>query len=119
MIVSFAWTAPAFSANRKSVTRRKWRRNYAEHFVPGTVHKAYSKQPRFGGRQIGLFRVISLTFEDIREMPDEDFEHEGFKYMEEQELMIWKKEPRVAFDEWRSTEDYYWVLRFEKISWRL
>jgi len=115
MIVSFAWTAPAFIADRKSVTRREWSFDYAQHFIPGTVHKAYSKQPRFGGKPIGLLEVLCISYENIQDMADEDFEYEGFKYMEEQGLKIWRKEPRVAFDDWRAAEAYYWVLRFEKI----
>lgn len=116
MIVSFAWTAPAFIADRKCITRREWSFDYAEHFIPGTIHQAYDKQPRFGGKQIGLLEVLTLSYEDIRDMPDEDFEFEGFAYLEEQGLMFRGQDPRIAFEEWRIAEAYYWVLRFEKIN---
>jgi len=46
-------------------------------------------------------------------MPDEDYEREGFKFMEENGVKIWGKEPRQAFEDWRETDDTLWVVDFE------
>ena len=116
MIISFSWTTDAFIAGRKSVTRREWTHGYAKRFKPGQICKAYDRQPRFGGKEIGKIKILSLTYEDIRTMPDSDYENEGFQYMEEQGIKIWNKNPRVAFDDWRSEGGWYWVLRFKKIK---
>lgn len=119
MIISFAWTTPAFLADRKSVTRRTWFPEYAKRFKPtkkGKICQAYDKNPRFGGRRIGELEVRSLAWEDIKTMPDEDYENEGFKFMEEQGLKIWNKHPWQAFEDWRKEGGWYWVLRFNKIK---
>lgn len=116
MIISFSWTTDAFLADRKTVTRREWTTDYAKRFKPRDICKAYDKQPRFGGKQIGLIKVRSLTYENIKAMPNSDFENEGFAYMEEQGLKIWKKSPRHAFKDWRNDGGMYWVLRFGKVD---
>jgi hypothetical protein len=118
MIISFSWTSDAFKAGRKSKTRRQWTIEYAKRFKVGDICKAYNKQPRFGGKQIGLLKIISKTYEIISDMPDSDFETEGFAYMQEQGLKIWNQEPEDAFWNWQHpTEDeWYWVIEFEKIK---
>lgn len=120
MIISFAWTSEAFKAGRKTKTRREWTEDYANRFKIGDICKAYDRQPRFGGKQIGELIVESLTYEDIRLMPDSDYELEGFAYLEEQGLKIWNKHPREAFEDWRNEGGFYWVLHFtpiiEKVS---
>ncbi len=45
-------------------------------------------------------------------MPDDDWEEEGFAFMEDQGLKIWGKHPRDAFEDWRKEGGWYWVLRF-------
>lgn len=116
MIISFAWTTDAFLANRKTVTRRKWTPYYAKRFKVGDICKAYDKQSRFGGKQIGLIKIMSLTYEDIKTMPNHDYENEGFQYMIERGLKIWGKPPRQAFEDWRNDGGWYWVLRFNKVD---
>ena len=116
MIVSFAWTTPAFLAERKSVTRRQWDDAYAMRFKPGSIHQAYDKSPRNGGKQIGQIRIRSVAKEPISRMSDSDYEAEGFKYMEECGLKIWGLTPRHAFQEWRVSGESYWVIRFEILS---
>jgi len=113
MIISFAWTTDAFKAGRKNVTRRTWTPAYAKKIKPRQICKAYDKQPRFGGKQIGIIKILSKTWEDILTMLDEDYENEGFKYMEEQGKKIWNKHPRQAFEEWREAGGWYWVVRFD------
>lgn len=116
MIISFSWLAEAFKAARKDVTRRTWTPEYAKRVKPRKICQAYDKQPRFGGKRIGYIHVNSLTWEDISDMPDPDFENEGFKFMEEQGLNIWGKPPRQAFEDWRDEGGMYWVLRFNKVE---
>ena len=116
MVISFAWTSEAFKAGRKVKTRREWSDDYAQKFHIGDCCKAYDKQPRFGGQQIGMLQVRSLAYEDISIMPESDYEAEGFLYMEEQGLKIWGKDPRQAFEDWRNKGGWYWVLGFKKLN---
>ena len=118
MIVSYAWTTQPFLVGRKSRTRRQWNERHARQVVPGkTMIQAYDKIPIAGGKQIGLAKAVAIKYEDVSLMPDEDYEKEGFAYMEEKGLTIWGEQPRYAFDEWRRTGGMYWVLDFEKIPW--
>lgn len=89
---------------------------YAKRFKPRNICQAYDKQARFGGKRIGHLQVNSLAWEDITTMPDDEYENEGFKFMEEQGLKIWNKPPREAFEDWRKEGGWYWVLRFNKIK---
>lgn len=114
-IISFAWTVPALLARRKTRTRRLWDDGYAKRFKVGDIVQAWDKQPRFKGKKIAEIKIISIKKENISLMPSEDFEKEGFKYMEEQELRIWGMNPRDAFDSWRNDVDDYWVIDFEII----
>jgi len=82
----------------------------------GRIHDAYDRQPRFGGRKIGTFTIIAMKKEHMSTMPDEDYEREGFKFMEENRIEIWGKEPRQAFEDWRETDDTLWVVDFEITS---
>lgn len=114
-IIAFAWTTPPLLSGRKTRTRRKWDDNYAKRFKPGDICQAFDKSPRFKGKRVALIKILSIKKEDIKDMPDEDYEKEGFKYMEEQGMKIWNKPPRQAFEEWRDDGGEYWVVDFVKI----
>jgi hypothetical protein len=117
MIVSFAWTTGAFRVRRKTRTRRHWDDRYANIFVKGIpqgrVHDAYDRQPRFGGKKIGTFMITSMKKEHMSKMPDEDYEREGFKFMEENRIKIWDKESRQAFEDWKNDDKTPWVVDFQ------
>lgn len=79
-MISFAYTTPAFLARRKTVTRRDWDDDYARSFMVGRVFSAFDKQPRFGGVRIGRARVVAIDKQPLVQMPDSDYEAEGFAY---------------------------------------
>lgn len=117
MIVSFNWTTDAFIAGRKTKTRRQWTDKYAKRFKTGDICKAYDKQPRFGGVQIGLIKITKDPYmQHLSDMPSSDFEAEGFAYMEEHGIEIWGKDAHQAFEDWRCEDGYRWVVEFEKIK---
>jgi len=119
MIISFAWTTDAFKAGRKSRTRRQWQDKYAKIFLngieKGKVHDAYDRQPRFGGKKIGELIITSMKKEHMSKMPDEDYEREGFKFMEENNIEIWKMNPRDAFEDWRKDDSTPWIVDFKRV----
>lgn len=121
-IVSMAFTAPAVIARRKTVTRRQWNDRYAKTFRAGEIVSAYDKSPRFGGKKIA---EIELTHAPIQmrlsQMPDDDYEAEGFAYLRE----IGHKPPkssgftdfsRADFERWRGADGTVWVIRFKVVS---
>lgn len=118
MIISFAWTTPALLAGRKTVTRRNWPQHYARRFKPDTVHQAWSKSPRcrHGALHVGDIRLIgSPQLQDTAEIPDSDWEAEGFAYLESIGALTNGSTPRAIWDDWRENPRYLYVVRFELI----
>lgn len=116
MIVSFSWTTPALLAGRKTRTRRQWDEKYAARFHVGDVCQAYDKGPRNGGKRVGYIKITGMKRENVALMPEEDFEKEGFAYLEEQGFTLWEKPARKAFDDWIDTGKEYLVVDFEKLD---
>jgi hypothetical protein len=114
-IISFAWTSEAFEAGRKTVTRREWAEKYAQRFKVGDICQAYDKQPRFGGKLIGTLKIESKNYEHISTMPDDDFENEGLRYMQENNINFKGEDAKEAFENWRKQDKWYWVIRFKPI----
>jgi len=116
-IISMAWTAGAFVAWRKRATRRKWKDSYAAMFKPGDVCQVYDRSPRVGGKRIGWLVIESIGKERIGSMPDEDFELEGFGWMEEAGVDFRGMPAREAFEAWRRSDpdEMYWVIRFSRL----
>ncbi len=116
MIISFAWTTEALLAEVKKVTRRDWSKEYAAKFRSGTVHKAYNRQARFGGEKVGDVKLCLPPYpERTRDIPDDDFELEGFLYMEERELLIRGRTPREYFEALRKSDQVLFVVRFNLV----
>ena len=98
MIVSFAWTTPAVVARRKTRTRREWSENYASKFKAGRICQGYDKGPRVGGKPIHLIRIMCDPWiQNTSELGDDDFEYEGFNYMEENRILF-RGKPGVPKD---------------------
>lgn len=116
MIISFAWTTEALLAEAKKVTRRDWSKEYAAKFRGGTVHSAYNRQARFGGEKVGDVKLCLPPYpERTRDIPDEDYELEGFFYMEERGLLIRGRTPREWFEAWRKSNQVLFVVRFDLV----
>ena len=118
MIVSFSKTTAALVARRKTVTRREWKDGHAARFKPGDVVDAWSASPHRGGKRVGKIRILSVTKEPTRLIPDSDWEAEGFAYMAERGLNVEKDRSCEAFCRaWRQhpTLETY-VIRFEVVE---
>lgn len=116
MIISFAWTTDALLAERKKVTRRDWKKEYAARFREGTVQDAYDLLPRVHGKKVGNVKIARAPYpEATRNIPDEDFEGEGFAYMEEHGLRIQGIPPREFFEAWRQSNQVLFVVRFDLV----
>lgn len=117
--ISFAWTTPAVLARRKTVTRREWNDDYGERFQSGDLVAAYDRNPRFKGKQIGVIRLTSKPRRTTL-IPAEDWEGEGFAYLESIGAKVNGMTPRQLWDDWMSDppgfERSFWVVRFEIVS---
>lgn len=122
-IISFGWTWPALLADgnlQKTVTRRDWDAKYAASFKAGELIQAYDRSPRFKGKQIATIRLIMAPYlEPISDMPDSDYEAEGFAYLATNRHLLPKSMPydvsREGFDTWRKSGERLWVIRFERV----
>jgi hypothetical protein len=116
MNISFAWTTSALLANRKKVTRRNWSKAYAARFRNGSVHNAYDRQARFGGKKIGNIKITTPVYvEQSCDIPDQDYDLEGFAYLEENGILIREISPQEFFDNWRKSSDVLFVVRFDLV----
>lgn len=104
-IISFDWTTPALLAGRKTCTRRDWSVSYASRFKQDEVCQAWDHLPRTRkGRKVGDIRLtVTPYLESLAEMPDEDFEAEGFAFFEEYPHLLPAKAGPMAlsFEWWR------------------
>jgi len=116
-IISFAWTAEALLAGRKTVTRRDWTDRYATRFKAGDVIAAYDNSPRHGGRQIATLRLTADPVkESTRLAPEEDYEAEGFAYLAEKGLLVDNMSPVTLWRIWHQWPWTMWVIRFELLE---
>ncbi len=121
MILSFAWTTPALLAEpcQKSVTRRDWSDKHAAKFHKGQLVEAWNRSPRYGGRPVAIVR---LTADPIQEWttsaPQEDFEREGFAYLESIGAKVDGMTPSELWESWHNqiTDEYLYVVRFERVQ---
>jgi hypothetical protein len=125
MILAFSKTTEALLAGRKSVTRREWGDRHYENvkrkFDDATAKgepfhmQAWSASPHRGGKQIGKVVITSLTREPTRDIPDSDWEAEGFEYMEHNGIDVGPDQACVElWNQWRSDQDKITtVVRFE------
>lgn len=83
MFISFAWTTQVYLDGKKTETRRFWSRYYADMFWRTAQRnngyvKAYDKNPRFGGKPIGLIKLVCKPFkQSLSLVTDEDEKAEG------------------------------------------
>jgi len=116
-IISFAWTVPALLARQKTVTRRDWKPNYARQFKAGHLAFAFDRSPRAGGKQIAVIRLTAGPYwERGCDMPDSDYEAEGFAFLQQHRLTVNGTPPRELWQQMKASDDGVWVVRFEVVS---
>lgn len=123
--ISFGYTWPAFVARQKTVTRRDWKPRTAKRFEAGLVFEAMNKQAMYGGVPIGKARMTVDAYQQpLDQMPVEDFEAEGFRWLREHlhlvpkscQDQIWYPCTMQAFLAWKAARSTLWVVRFEVLE---
>lgn len=122
-IISFAYTTPALLIGHKTVTRRDWTKKYARLFKKRDVVSAYNRSPMFGGKQVAIIQLTcDPTYEPMCDMPDSDYEAEGFAYLNENRHLLPKAMPYdvswAGFQDWRNfpVHSSMWVVRIKLIE---
>lgn len=111
--ISFAWTTPALLARRKTCTRRDWKPEWAAKFAAGELVEATDRQLRFGGRRVAIIRLDRAPYlESTADMPDSDFEAEGFPYLAAIGARIGGLSPQQLWAKWREHPQPLFVVRF-------
>ncbi|MDD5547037.1 MAG: hypothetical protein PHO67_07805 [Candidatus Omnitrophica bacterium] len=112
-IISFAWTTPAIVACHKTRTRRQWSKDYAQKFKGGSACQAYDKGPRVGGKLIHIIRILKDPWiQNTSEMTEDDFEAEGFQYMQDQGFKLKGQDLREFFEAWKAAAEDLYVVDF-------
>ena len=132
--ISFAWTAPALLAGRKTCTCRDWERDYAERFKAGDIIAAYDRSPRFKGSQIATLRLThDATYGRLIDVLgggfDAAYEAEGFAWGDEQvasgnQQMRKAIERNLGVEPGETLRDWLrqtamvreWIVRFEMVE---
>lgn len=115
-IISFAWTMPAVEARLKFCTRRDWNDDYARRFKAGQLLAGYNKSARYGGQQIAIIRLTMAPYkEPYCQVPDSDWEAEGFVYLESIGARVAGMTPRELWETWKAAppDITCYVIRFE------
>lgn len=116
-IISFSWTTPALLAHRKTVTRRNWADSHAAGFKEGELVQAWDKSPRAGGKRVGTIRLTCKPYrERTDQVPDQDWEGEGFAYLEEIGVTLKGVTPADVWSRWKCTQVSLYVVRFEVVA---
>ena len=83
--ISCAYTTPAAKARVKTRTRRWWKPSYADmvRSQVGQTVELLTRQKRYGGERICLVKLLAVSPKPVplADMPDEDYEREGFGYI--------------------------------------
>lgn len=117
MYISFAWTTAAYQARRKKCTRRRWPKHYAARFHKGDLVEAYDRNPRNGGQKVGVIQLSRDPYlERTGKFPPEDYEYEGFKWMEENGILIQGLTAKQFCSQWILADELVYVVRFEPVS---
>jgi len=121
MNIIFAHTTWAFVARAKDVTRRDWDEAYAERFSAGTFGRAINKMLKYGGEQIGTFRLTAKpSYESEAQMPDSDYAGEGFEFLDKYPYLkprMWRPlNLRAKFEQDRRAGESMWVVRYEILT---
>ena len=95
----------------------QWVDRYAKTFHTGERVQAWDHSPRTKkGKKVAEIILTAEPFKQhISLMTEEDFEKEGFAYLDERSLIIWDKGARQAFDDWKCEDEEYWVIDFKLI----
>lgn len=120
MHISYGWTSPAVKARRKNRTRRAWKDSHAKKFKPGTLFQMLDKDYRYKGKCFGIGRIVSVHKEPIADMPDSDYEAEGFAYLHANPHLVPKSMPidvsPEGFRAWRDSGEVYYTVTFEIVA---
>ncbi|MFA7298014.1 MAG: hypothetical protein WC211_12645 [Dehalococcoidia bacterium] len=118
-IISFAETTPALLAGAKCATRRDWAERHARSFHAGELVQAWDKTPRVkGAHRVGTVRLTVTPYREAsNEIPDADWEAEGFAYMEAHALTLFGgATPREVWTDWKTRPRLLWVVRFDLVA---
>lgn len=116
-LISFAWTTAALIAEVKTCTRRDWSDEYALKLRVGEELTAYDHLPRAHGRPVARIRLTEHPVkESTADAPPEDWEREGFAYLEEHGYSVNGVTPRELWESWHTHPQPLWVIRFDPIA---
>jgi len=112
VILSFGYTTDALLAGVKTVTRRDWHDKYAQQWMNrvGELADAWNTSPRVISKnphRIATIRLLGVQL--TQSYPDEDYELEGLRWMEDNGLAMpvgYHRDPVKPSVYWRAWQQY-------------
>ena len=114
-IIAFSWTTPALLLGEKTCTRRDWNDDYARRFRAGELVTAYDRSPRVGSKAVGTIVLARAPYYSD-ELPEEDFEREGFAVLTELGLKVNGSKPMDVWLSWKRYPEAQWIVRFALVD---
>lgn len=115
--ISFGWTAPAFIARQKTVTRRDWKPAHAARFKTGQKFCATDRASFLGGKPIGAGRLLQAPYLELSsEIPYSDWQAEGFEYLTQIGALVNGMTPKALWDLWHTEPRLLYVVRYEVVA---
>jgi len=114
MWISFAHTTDAVIMERKTETRRDWVISHVKKFWADQVVDFWNKNPRNGGLKMGSITLAKAPYlENTRHLAyPEDYEAEGFAFMEECGIQMAGMPPLIFFQRWKAEKVLLYVVEF-------
>jgi len=115
MWISFAHTTDAVIMERKRETRRQWAVSHAQKFRANQVVDFWNKNPRNGGQKMGSIILVNGPYREntSKLVFPQDYEAEGFAFMEERGQEIQGMPPLIFFQQWKVKKLLLFVVEFK------
>lgn len=110
------------------MTRRDWNPTHAAKFKAGMLVDAWDTSPRMkpyrikkglpAPRKVATIRLtVDPRLERLTDIPPEDWEREGFAYLQPRGIKVDGVSPAVLYQRWTDSKDLAWVVRFEVVEY--
>jgi len=100
---------------RKRETRRQWAVSHAQKFRANQVVDFWNKNPRNGGQKMGSIILAKGPYREntSKLVFPQDYEAEGFAFMEERGQEIQGMPPLIFFQQWKVKKLLLFVVEFK------
>lgn len=116
-LLYFGPMSVALLKGRKTSVRVPFASRRSVAFQPGELVPAYDQRPKRGGKPIAMLRITDRPYRmNSADATEEDYEIEGFAYLEEQGQTFGHEEPRRYWEAAKAAKADVCVIRFQVVD---